>query len=312
MSIEMRSVFAKALGLLMDQDPRILVVDADLSVTNGTSVLREKYDDRMFNVGIQEANMASFAAGLASYGFVPVITTFAAFASRRIFDQVAISIAYNGSNVKIVGTDPGITAELNGGTHMSLEDAGLMRSLPGMVVFEPCDNTQLAAALPKLIAHEGPVYIRMGRKIYPDIFSPDYAFELGKADRLRHGSDVTLFASGVVTKQALDASELLSVRGIEAEVINIHTWKPIDAEAVIESVRKTGCAVTCENHNIINGLGSAVAEVTAESFPVPVLRIGAQDRFGEVGKIDYLFKALCLTGEDIAAKAEEAIRIKHK
>jgi len=266
----------------------------------------------MFNVGIQEANMASFAAGLASYGFIPVITTFAAFASRRMFDQVAISIAYAGSNVKIVGTDPGIIAELNGGTHMSFEDAGLMRSLPHLVVFEPCDNTQLEAALPALMALEGPVYIRMGRKIYPDIFDASYVYEHCKAERLRSGCDITLIASGIVMKPALDAAGILSGRGIEADVINIHTWKPIDKDTIISSVRKTGCAVTCENHSIINGLGSAVAEITSEFCPVPMLRVGANDRFGEVGKLDYLQKALGLTGETIVSKAEEAIRLKNK
>ena len=311
MSMEMRMAFGQALSLLMDEDPRILIVDADLSTPDGTSPLKEKYSDRMFNVGVQEANMASFSAGLASYGFIPVITTFAAFASRRIFDQVAISIAYAKSNVKIVGTDPGITAELNGGTHMSFEDAGLMRSLPGMVVFEPCDANQLQKALPQLISHDGPVYIRMSRKICPDIFSSDYVFSFGKGEMLKSGSDVSLFTSGIEVKPALEAAEILFSKGIDAEVINIHTWKPIDRETIIESVRKTGCAVTCENHNIINGLGSAVAEVAAESYPIPIMRVGARDRFGEVGKMDYLTKALQLSAEDIAKKAKEAIVMKH-
>lgn len=311
MSMEMRKAFAESLSQVMDEDPRILIVDADLSTPNGTSVLKEKYGDRMFNVGVQEANMASFAAGLASYGFIPVITTFAAFATRRIYDQVAISIAYAGRNVKIIGTDPGIAAELNGGTHMSLEDAGLMRALPGMVVFEPCDTAQLQKALPQLIARDGPVYIRMSRKLCPDIFDSSYVFNFGKADKLRTGKDVTLFASGVVLKPALDAAEVLHSKGIDAEVINIHTWKPIDNDTVLSSVRKTGCAVTCENHSIINGLGSAVAEVTAESYPVPVLRVGVRDRFGEVGYVDYLIKALSMKAEDIVMKAEEAIDMKH-
>jgi len=310
MNIEMRTVFAESLAALMEQDPRILIVDADLSKPNGTFPLREQFPGRMFNVGVQEANMACFAAGLASYGFVPVITTFAAFASRRIFDQVAISIAYAKNNVKIIGTDPGITAELNGGTHMSLEDAGLMRTLPGMVVFEPCDNRQLQQALPQLMAHAGPVYIRLFRKVGPDIFPPDYQFELFQADIIRKGEDVSLFASGIMMKPALDAAALLAERGFQAEVINLHTWKPLDRETVLASVQKTGCAVTCENHNVINGLGSAVAEVTAESCPIPLLRIGAQDRFAEVGKMDYLLGALGMTATDIAGKAEEAISMK--
>lgn len=307
MSQEMRVAFCTALGELMERDPRVVVVDADLSKPDGTFPLRDKFPDRMFNVGVAEANMASFAAGLASYGFIPFITTFTAFATRRICDQAAISIAYAGSNVKIVGTDPGIAAELNGGTHMSLEDAGIMRSFPGMLVFEPCDNAQISQAIPQIAAHSGPVYMRMFRKVTPDIFAPDYRFDLLKADVLREGKDVTLFATGVEVQYALEAAKILASQGVSAELINIHTLKPIDRQAVLDSVRKTGCAVTCENHSILNGLGSAVAEVTAEECPVPVLRIGAQDRFGEVGKMDYLVKALHLGAEDIAEKALAAI-----
>ena len=308
--MEMRAAFANSLGLLMEQDSRILIVDADLSKANGTFALKEKFGERMFNVGVQESNMASFAAGLASYGFVPIITTFTPFASRRIFDQITISVAYAKSNVKIVGTDPGIAAEMNGGTHMSFEDAGLIRALPGMVVFEPCDNMQLQKALPQIMAHEGPVYIRLFRKLCPNVFDESYKFELFKADKIREGVDVTLFTSGVLVKQALDAALLLEVDSISAEVINIHTWKPVDVSMIVESVQKTRCAVTCENHSIINGLGSAVSEVTAENCPVPVLRIGARDRFGVVGKMDYLLKELQMTAEDIAEKAKEVITLK--
>lgn len=310
MSDEMRKVLGDTLAECMEQDARIVVVDADLSKPDGTYPLRAKFPDRLFNVGVQECNMASFAAGLASYGLVPFITTFTPFATRRICDQVTISIVYAKQNVKIIGTDPGIAAELNGGTHMSLEDIGIMRGLPGMVVFEPCDNAQLRQALPQIIEHEGPVYIRMFRKVTPDIFCENYKFNLFKADRIREGTDVTLFATGIMVKQALDAAELLAGDGFKAEVINIHTIKPIDREAIVRSVKVTGAAVTCENHSIYNGLGSAVAEVVAEECPVPVLRIGAQDRFGEVGKMPYLLKALHMSAEDIAAKAKEAIKRK--
>jgi len=309
-SVEMRAVFGNTLAHLMEQDPRILLVDADLARANGTLSFKEKFKDRAFNVGIQEANMVCFAAGLASYDFIPVISTFAPFATRRIFDQVTISVSYANSNVKIIGSDPGVAAEINGGTHMSFEDAGLMRTLPNMVIFEPCDNLQFEKALPKIIEYKGPVYVRMFRKVCPDIFSEDYQFDLFKADKLRDGKDVTLFASGVLMKPALDAAVTLSEKGISAEVINIHTWKPIDKEAILESVKKTGCAVTCENHNIINGLGSAVSDVTSENYPVPVLRVGVQDRFGVVGKLDYLMEKLNLTAGDIVAKAEEVIRLK--
>ena len=312
MSKEMRATFGEALAALMKQDPRILVVDADLARANGTAMLHDKFKDRTFNVGIQEANMVSFAAGLASYGFIPVITTFTPFATRRVFDQLAISVAYAKSNVKIVGTDPGITAEINGGTHMSFEDAGTLRTLPGMLIFEPCDNMQIKKAMSKIIAHDGPVYMRMARKIFPDVYDETYHFEFSKADMLREGKDVTLFASGIMVAIALEAAEILKAKDIFAEVINVHTLKPIDKETIIKSVRKTGCAVTCENHSIYNGLGSAVSEVTSENFPVPVLRIGARDSFGVVGKLDYLLTKMSLTAEDIVKKAEEAIKIKNK
>jgi len=310
MSIEMRQAFASSMELLMEKDSRILIVDADLSKANGTFPLREKFGSRMFNVGVQEANMASFAAGLASYGFIPVITTFAPFATRRILDQVAISIAYAKSNVKIIGTDPGIAAELNGGTHMSFEDAGLMRALPDIVVFEPCDNKQLQMALPHIMAYDGPVYIRMFRKLCADVFDENYNFEMFKADKIREGSDVTLFASGIEVKPAIDAAKLLAKENISAEVIGIHTWKPIDEDVIIASVKKTGCAVTCENHSVINGLGSAVSDVVTQRHPAFVLRVGVNDRFGVVGKIDYLAKELNLTAEDIVKKAKEAIVLK--
>lgn len=311
MSVEMRKAFGDALAELMSKNDRIVVVDSDLSKPNGTYPLREKFPDRMFNVGVAEANMAGFGTGLASYGLIPFITTFAPFATRRICDQVAVSIAYAKQNVKIVGTDPGIVAELNGGTHMSVDDIGIMRGMPNMTVFEPVDNAQLVQALPQIAAHKGPVYIRMFRKVTPDIFTgKDYAFDLFKADTLRTGKDVSLFCTGIEVKMALDAAAILEKEGVDAEVVNIHTLKPIDAEAVIASLVKTGCAVTCENHGIYNGLGSAVAELAAEKCPCPIIRVGFHDRFCEVGKLEYLVKALRLAPEDIVEQAKKAIALK--
>lgn len=311
MSVEMRKIFGDTLGELMAKDERIVVLDADLSKANGTYPLREKFPDRLFNVGVAEANMAGVGAGLATYGFIPFITTFAPFATRRICDQVTISIAYAGQNVKIVGTDPGAAAELNGGTHMAIDDIGIMRGIPGMVIYEPVDNNQFKQALPQIVAYEGPVYIRMFRKVAPDVFtSPGYKFDLFKADKVRDGSDVSLFCSGIEVKAALDAAEILAGRGIEADVVNIHTIKPIDKEAVLASIGKTGCAVACENHGMYNGLGSAVMELACEHCPVPVTRVSFGDRFGEVGKLDYLIKTLKLTADDIVAKAESAIAAK--
>lgn len=309
-NMEMRQVFCQAIDKIMEKDERIVVIDSDLARANGTLPLRDKYPERAFDVGIAEQNMAAVAAGMAAYGFIPFIGSFTAFATRRICDQITISISYAKRNVKIIGSDPGISAELNGGTHMSMEDIGVLRSIPGIVIFEPVDAVQLAKALPEIIAYEGPVYIRMFRKKTPVIFKDDYKFDLFKADLLRNGKDVTLFASGIMVDEALKAAEALKSEGVEAEVINIHTIKPIDRDAVIASAKKTGAVVTCENHNIIGGLKSAVSEVLTEEYPVPVKAVGVKDHFGEVGKMDYLKKKYNMTAEDIVKAAKEAISLK--
>ncbi len=309
--MEMRKVLGDTLAEMMRRDDRIVVLDADLSKANGTYPLRKEFPDRMFNVGVAEANMTGIAAGMATYGLIPFMTTFAPFATRRICDQVELSIAYANLPVKIIGSDPGIAAELNGGTHMSVNDIGIMRGMPGMVVYEPADNEQFRQALPQIARHDGPVYIRMFRKTTPNIFTdPGYAFDLFRADILRAGADVALFCSGVEVAKALDAAVILAGEGISAEVVNVHTIKPLDEETILATLKKTGCAVTCENHSIYNGLGSAIMELAAEHFPVPIKRIGFQDRFGEVGKLDYLFTALELTAEDIVKKAKQAIAAK--
>ncbi|MDF2521996.1 MAG: transketolase, alpha subunit [Clostridia bacterium] len=304
---EMRQVFGSILEEMMEKDERIVVIDADLAKANGTIKLRDKFPERAFDVGIAEANAASIAAGMAAYGFIPFVTTFTPFATRRMCDQIAISITYAKRNVKIVGTDPGISAELNGGTHMSMEDIGVLRSIPEIVIFEPVDNMQLAQAMQQLVDYDGPVYIRMFRKSVPAVFGEDYKFDLFKADLLREGKDVSLFATGIMVTEALKAADMLKAEGIAAEVINIHTIKPIDREAVLKSVKKTGAAVTCENHNVVGGLKSAVAEILVEEYPVPMKAIGVQDHFGEVAKIDYLKKKYHMTAEDIVAAAKEAI-----
>jgi transketolase len=309
-NMEMRAVFGAELEKLMAADERIVLVDADLSKANGVAHIRKKFPERAFNVGVAEANMASIAAGLAAYGFIPFITTFTPFATRRICDQVTISIAYAKRNVKIVGADPGVAAEMNGGTHMSFEDVGVMRSIPGMVIFEPVDAVQLAKALPKLIEYDGPVYVRLFRKLSPVVFSDDYQFDLFKADLLREGRDITLFATGFLVKQALEAAAKLAEQGISAEVINVHTIKPVDVETVVASVRKTGAVVTCENHNVLGGLRSAIAEVTAEHCPVPLKPVGIQDSFGIAGTLAYLTKRFHLTTEQIVAKALECLEMK--
>jgi len=307
--MEMRAVYAECLAEMMTNDRHVCVLDADLAKASGTLGLYKKFPKQMFDCGVAEADMASIAAGLSSYGFKPWIETFTPFATRRICDQIAISIAYAKQNVKIVGTDPGIAAELNGGTHMSLEDIGVLRSIPDIVIFEPVDAVQLRAAMPVLNEYYGPVYVRLFRKELPDVFPADYKFDLFKADLIREGTDLSIFVSGLQTVDCIKAAEILAEEGVSAEVINVHTIKPIDRETVIASARKTGAVLTVENHNVIGGLHSAVLEALAEE-KIPACAVGTQDRFGEVGKLPYLREALGLTVENIVATAKKAVALK--
>ena len=307
--MEMRAVYAACLAEMMEKDKHVCVLDADLSKASGTIKLYKQFPEQMFDCGVAEQNMASIAAGLSSYGFKPWIESFTPFATRRICDQIAISISYAKRNVKIVGTDPGISAELNGGTHMSMEDMGVIRSIPGMVIFEPVDEVQLRAAMPVLNDYDGPVYVRLFRKQLPVVFHEDYKFDLFKADMIREGKDLTIFVSGMLTADVVEAAKLLSEEGIDAEVINIHTIKPIDRETVIASARKTGAVLTVENHNVIGGLQSAVLEALAAE-KIPVCAVGVEDRFGEVGKLPYLREVMGLTVENIVAAAKKALSLK--
>ena len=305
--MEMRAMYAQCLGELMARDEKLVLLDADLSKACGTFPLRKRFPDRIYDCGVAEQNMISIAAGLASYGYKPWAESFAPFATRRVCDQIAISVCYAKRNVKIVGTDPGIAAELNGGTHMSLEDMGVVRSIPGLVVFEPTDTVQLKAAMPVLHAYEGPVYMRMNRKEFPTVFPEGYRFDLFKADLLRAGADVTILAAGLMVSESLKAAEALAEEGISCEVINVHTIKPIDRETILSSAQKTGVIVTAENHNVIGGLRSAVLEALAHER-IPVWAVGAEDRFGEVGKLPYLKEALGLNAAHVAAAVREAVQ----
>ena len=301
--MEMRAAYAECLAKFMEEDRHVVVLDADLAKASGTRKLYERFPEQMFDCGVAEQDMASIAAGLSSYGFKPWIESFTPFATRRICDQIAISISYARQNVRIVGTDPGISAELNGATHMSMEDIGVVRSIPGVVIFEPVDETQLRAAMPVLNEYVGPLYMRLFRKETPDVFEEGYKFDLFKADMLREGKDLTVFVSGMFTRDVLDAANELAADGLDVEVVNVHTIKPIDRETVVASARKTGAVLTVENHNVIGGLHSAVCEALALER-IPVSALGVNDRFGEVGKLPYLRQALGLTKEDIV----EAIR----
>lgn len=297
--MEFRQALCKTLTELMENDPRICVIDADLAKPNGTFPLYEKFPNRCYNAGISEANMASVAAGLSAYGMIPFIVTFAPFASRRICDQIAVSIAYAKQKVIIVGTDPGITAEVNGGTHMSFEDISVLRAIPTLLIYDAVDANQLAQAIPQLIEYDGPVYIRMPRKSRPDVFDDGYKFDINKADVVKEGKDLTIVAAGTMVYESLVAAKELEQEGISVEVVSANTIKPLDEETILTSVKKTNKVITCENHNIIGGLKSAVAELLCKEYPTKLYGIGVNDQFGQVGKYDDLLKAYNMTPEDI-------------
>lgn len=307
---EMRAAYCETMLALAAKDDRIVNVQADLMGGHGMKPFAEKYPERTFNVGVAEANMVGVAAGLAAAGKIPFVHSFATFSTRRCYDQIAVSVCYAKLKVCIIGSDPGVGAELNGGTHMALEDIAIMRALPGMTVFEPVDAVQLKAALPVLVAQEGPVYIRLYRKAAESVYKEGYQYRDGKADILRSGKDVTIIASGVCVAEALAAAEKLAANGVDACVMNVHTIKPLDVAAITQAAKETGAVVTAENHNIIGGLGGAVAEALGENFPVPLVRVGVKDRFGEVGKQEYLMQAFGITAADIEVAARKAVERK--
>ncbi|QUI23681.1 transketolase family protein [Vallitalea pronyensis] len=311
-SREMREVYTEQLMDLAEKDERIVLVEADLMRAAKSLTFQERFPERTVDVGVAEANMVGVAAGLSAFGKIPFTHSFTSFATRRCFDQITISVAYAGLNVKIMGSDPGVAAELNGGTHMSFEDVGIMRNIPDMVIFEPVDNEQLTQAMPYIVKHIGPVYIRLFRKKTEKIFDEGYTFNWCKADTLQEGSDATIIATGLMVKNALLAAKNLEAEGIRVRVLNIHTVKPIDQHAIIKAAEETGAIVTAENHNIINGLGSAVAEVLIENHPVPMKRIGVRDHFGEVGKMDFLMEKYQMTPEAIAEAVKDVLQMKHK
>ncbi len=303
----MRDAYCQTLIKMAREDPRIVALDADLMGAMGMKPFQKEFPDRTVDCGIMEGEMIGVACGLAVQGKIPFAHTFAPFCTRRACDQIFISGAYNKANVKIVGSDPGITAAYNGGTHMPFEDMGIMRGIPTMVVLEPADIVQLENLLPQIAEYEGIVYMRLVRKEVKKVYDEGSTFEIGKAAIISEGTDVTLIASGFCVTEALSAAEKLAAEGISAGVINMFTWKPIDEEAVLKAAGTTGAIVTCENHNIINGLGSAVAEVLVKNQPVPMEMVGVQDEFGEVGPVSYLRERFGLTDENIIAAAKKVI-----
>lgn len=305
--VEMRKVYCQTLIELAEKDDRIVMLDADLMNSMSTVPFLERYPERTFNCGIQEANMMGIAAGLSVTGKVPYAHTFAPFATRRVFDQVFISGSYAKANIRIIGSDPGITAAYNGGTHMPFEDMGIMRNIPEMTVMAPTDAVMLENIIKQLADLYGMYYVRLLRKNAVQIYEKGSEFEIGKAVKLKDGKDVTIFANGIMVAEVLKANEILKEKGISARIYDMFTIKPVDKEAVINSAEETGAIVTVENHNIINGLGSAVAEVLVENCPVPMERVGVKDLFGEVGPVDYLKKRYQLTAGDIVEKVEKVL-----
>ena len=302
-----REAYGKALAQFGDKYD-IVVLDADLSKSTKTDTFKKKFPERFINCGIAEASMVSTAAGLASCGKVVFASSFAMFAAGRAFEQVRNSICYPHLNVKIGATHAGISVGEDGATHQSVEDIALMRSIPGMVVISPADEVESIAAVEAAIKYDGPVYLRFGRLGVPTINDEaTYKFEIGKGVQLKDGTDVSIIANGLMVPEALEAAKILAEEGINARVINIHTIKPIDADIIIKAAKETGAIVTAEEHSVIGGLGSAVAEVLAENAPAPLIRVGIQDKFGKSGKPAALLEEYGLTAKNIAAKAKEAI-----
>ena len=290
-----------------------LVLDADLAAATKTGMFKKKFPDRFFDCGIAEGNMIGVAAGIAATGKKVFAASFAMFSSGRAFEQIRNSIGYPHLNVNIVGTHASITVGEDGATHQCNEDLALMRTIPGMTVICPADATEAYAAIEATLNYDGPCYLRFGRYAVPNFtpeLLPDYKFEIGKGIIYREGSDVSIFANGYMVHLALEAADILASEGVSAEVINIHTVKPLDIELVINSAKKTGAVVTAEEHSIIGGLGSAVCEVLAENYPVPVLRVGVEDKFGRSGQVPELLELYGLTAENIAAKARLAVEKK--
>lgn len=306
-----REAYGKALAKLGLENENIVVLDADLSKSTKTADFKKVAEDRFINMGIAEGNMMSVAAGLASCGKIPFASTFAIFAAGRAFEQIRNSIAYPKLNVKICATHAGITVGEDGASHQAIEDLALMRSIPNMVVISPSDDVETEAAIKAITEYHGPCYVRLGRSGVETVNdNPDYKFEIGKAVTLREGKEATIIATGIMVEAALDAYNILAEEGIKVKVLNIHTIKPIDEEAIIAAAKETGLIVTAEEHSILGGLGSAVAEVVTSNYPVPVMRVGVKDTFGESGKPAELLKAYGLTADEIVKALKKGLSLK--
>ncbi|MBM3712924.1 MAG: transketolase family protein [Actinobacteria bacterium] len=302
-----REAFGKALAELGEKNKEIVVLDADLASSTKTTYFATKFPDRFFQAGIAEQNMAGVAAGLASCGKIPFVTSFAVFVTKRAADQVSISIAYPGLNVKIIGAYTGLFNGSTGASHMAVEDISIMRAIPGIIVIDPADAEEMTQAVYAISEFNGPVYMRETRDEWPDIFNSVYKFKIGKAAIVRDGTDAAIISCGVMTSESIKAADILENEKINVRVVNISTIKPIDKEMIISCAQKTGAVVTAENHNIYGGLGSAVAEVIVENCPVPMERVGIRDTLGEAGTNSELLEKYKMSASYIAAAVKKTI-----
>lgn len=306
-----RSGFGAGLHELGKTNENVVALCADLTGSLKMDAFQKDFPERFIQVGIAEANMIGMAAGLTIGGKIPFTGTFANFSTGRVYDQIRQSVAYSGKNVKICASHAGLTLGEDGATHQILEDIGLMKMLPGMTVINPCDYNQTKAATMAIAAHNGPVYLRFGRPAVPNFTPENQEFEIGKAVMLNEGTDVTIFATGHLVWKAIEAGHVLAEKGINAEIINIHTIKPLDAKAILESVRKTRCVVTAEEHQMNGGLGDSIAQLLARELPTPLEMVAVNDSFGESGTPDQLMTKYGLDAVNIVAAAEKAIARKN-
>ena len=302
--MELRKRYVDGLARLMKDNDKIFVLDADLAGAGGTKPLYKEFPNRTVDVGIAEANMACIATGLAASGFVPIIHSFAPFTCRRIFDQIAVSVCYSEQNVKIIGFDPGVHTTYNGGTHMCFEDVASLRALPNIAVLDIVDGVQLEKALPYIVEHNGPMYLRFVRKQTEELFDDSYEFHFGKADKLMSGKDITIVASGTSLIDANEAAKLLKKDGVSVELLGIHTIKPLDEQAIIKSAKKTGAVLTVENHSIHGGLYGAVTETLSANCPTLCDAVAVRDKLTQVGSLNDLKRDYGLTVDDIVARAK--------
>ena len=304
------NIYEKILLELGEQRRDLVVLDADLARATQTKLFMGSFPERYFDVGIAEQNMTCIAAGMALSGRPVIISTFSVFLTQRACDQVNVSIAYAKTNVKLVGIEAGLSSGRNGASHQSLEDLAIMRAMPNMTVMAPLDTVEIREAVKAAVNFDGPVYMRMRRGPVPVVFGEDYRFQWGRGVTLCQGRDVSIISTGIMTEEAIKAANILGQEGIQAEVLHLHTLKPLDTNAIVQVAVKTGAVVTAENHSIYGGLGSAVAEVLGENHPTPLKRIGIRDMFGETGGREYLFGKFKLTPQDMADAARDVMKRK--